>query len=135
MNAYNIEIDKLFECTLLEVVHIAGIKLNDVKCTRKREYVEIRQAVMVFANTEFELSLSESGTIFGKDHATVLFAKKGIMGDMKMTQKYPNIKPTKRLQLYKRLVEIKKRNEPDAQTLLLRETYSKKNKHYSAKWN
>ena len=42
--------------------------------TRKRKYVEIRQLTMYFM-TEHNLSLSEIGKFFNRDHATVLHAK------------------------------------------------------------
>lgn len=46
--------------------------------SRKRELVEPRQVIMTLLNTVARYSLANAGFLFGKDHATVLHAKKTI---------------------------------------------------------
>lgn len=46
--------------------------------SRKREIVVPRQILMYYYNVFERMSLSDTGALFGKDHATVLHAKKSV---------------------------------------------------------
>ncbi len=48
--------------------------------TTKREYVEARQIVIYLAKTKLKWTFEQAGAIYGKDHATAMYAVRTIKG-------------------------------------------------------
>lgn len=108
MNAYNVDIDSLFDKKLNDVLFEAGITSEMLtNKSHKRKVTEVRQVVMAFAHMQFKLTALAAGKLYGKDHSTVIYCKKAIESEIDLLQKFPNILPSSRLQLYRKLVNIK----------------------------
>jgi len=56
--------------------------------TRKTEVVEARQVAMVIIKNNTRLSLSKIGSLFGRDHATVLHAAKVVPRYIEVDKQY-----------------------------------------------
>lgn len=66
-------------------------KANNLTDTRERNNIRYRQATMTAMRTHGNLSLSAIGSIFGKDHATVLNAMKNHKLDVDYDKLYRQI--------------------------------------------
>ena len=62
--------------------------LDITQNTRKREVVEARQAAMVIIKKSTHLSLGKIGSLFGRDHATVLHATKVVPNYIETDKQY-----------------------------------------------
>ena len=86
----------------------AGINIYLLRVkTRKREITDTRQAVMAFARQDLKLSTIETGKLVNQDHATAIHALRLVNNEIEITRKYPNMRKTKRLEVYLELVKIK----------------------------
>lgn len=107
MNAYNVEIDHLFDKSLNYVLSLAGIKLSEISIkTRKREILEYQQAIIAFAHWQYEYTNASAAALFGKNHATTDHTCKEMRKDQDNARKFPKM-ITKRLMIYNKLCNIK----------------------------
>ena len=111
-------------------LHQAGINLTILRQdTRKREIVELRQAVMMFTYICLKWNQTQSGLLFGLHHSTVNYTLNQMRGELDMFKKYPTMKISKRLEIYNRLVNIKNQNMKQTSITAFRESRSEAEKH------
>lgn len=90
---------------LYAVSYASGLSYDTLReKTRIREVVFARFLVMVTAHKELLYSLALAGSLFGKDHATVLHAKKEVEKEDKYLKEY---QVTMKNSFYKKLEEIR----------------------------
>ena len=69
--------NQVFEALNKAVAEVYGNDLNHyMERCRQREYVEVRQMAIYLYRKETGFSLQEIGRIFGKHHATIIWAIK-----------------------------------------------------------
>jgi len=85
----------------------AGLNIEELrKQTRKADYAQRRQAIMAFMHLRMYSTFSDSGRLFGKDHATALHATNRVKDEIEIIKKYPNMSKSIRLMTYEQLVTI-----------------------------
>lgn len=73
--------NQVFDALNKAVEKVYGHDLNHyMQRCRQREFVEVRQMAMYLYRQETGFSLHEIGKIFGKHHATIIFAIKQVEG-------------------------------------------------------